>query len=104
MEEARKTAIALVDEWRYGWRGMKDACMTANRIDLIDRITRAIKQTKQEEVPSDFISAKGEIVDYYSSERNLDWVLKELADGWIESKERDGFYRNARRVLKDHCF
>lgn len=38
--EARARARELVDEWRNTWRGMSDACMTANRIDLIDRIAR----------------------------------------------------------------
>lgn len=33
---------------------------------------------------------------------DLEWALRELADGWISNNERDGeygFYQNARRVL-----
>lgn len=35
--------------------------------------------------------------------RDLDWALRELADGWIDSSQREGpygFYQNARRVLE----
>lgn len=35
--------------------------------------------------------------------RDLDWALRELADGWIVNNKREGphgFYRNARRVLE----
>lgn len=35
--------------------------------------------------------------------RDLDWALRELADGWIQNNEREGpygFYQNARRVLE----
>jgi hypothetical protein len=35
--------------------------------------------------------------------RDLEWALRELADGWIDNNQREGpygFYQNARRVLE----
>lgn len=30
----------------------------------------------------------------------IDWALRDLADGWIASNEREGFYANARNVIQ----